>query len=53
MENYSYIGKNVPRIDALAKVTGEAIFTADMKLPGMLYGRIKTSPPTLLPEYYL
>jgi CO/xanthine dehydrogenase Mo-binding subunit len=44
MVNYSYIGKNVPRIDALAKATGEAIFTDDMNLPGVLCGRIKTSP---------
>jgi CO/xanthine dehydrogenase Mo-binding subunit len=39
-----YIGKAVPRVDAVEKVTGEAVYVADMKLPGMLYGRMKTSP---------
>jgi xanthine dehydrogenase YagR molybdenum-binding subunit len=31
------IGKRVIRTDALAKVTGEAKYTADIQLPGMLY----------------
>ena len=34
------IGKRVTRTDALAKVTGSAVFTADIHLPGMLYGKI-------------
>lgn len=34
------IGKRVKRTDALAKVTGSAVFTADVQLPGMLYGKI-------------
>ncbi len=34
------IGKRIKRIDALAKVTGSAVFTADVQLPGMLYGKI-------------
>lgn len=32
------VGKRVTRLDAKAKVTGEAKYTADIKLPGMLYG---------------
>ena len=34
------IGKRVTRIDALEKVTGKAIYTSDMKLPGMLYAKM-------------
>ena len=43
-DEYKYIGKSFPRIDAPAKVTGAAEFVHDMKLPGMLYGRILKSP---------
>ncbi len=31
------IGKSLPRIDALGKVTGEAPYSGDLSLPGMLY----------------
>jgi xanthine dehydrogenase YagR molybdenum-binding subunit len=34
------VGQRTPRIDALAKVTGAARFTVDVKLPGMLHARI-------------
>ncbi len=40
----SPVGKSVPRIDARAKVTGEARFVFDMKLPGMLAGKMLRSP---------
>jgi xanthine dehydrogenase YagR molybdenum-binding subunit len=33
------IGKSVPRMDALEKVTGQARYTFDVQLPGMLYAR--------------
>ena len=33
------VGKPVVRKDAPTKVTGAAIYTADLKMPGMLYGR--------------
>ena len=42
--DYSLIGKRLPRIDALAKATGEALFTTDIRLPRMLHGRILRSP---------
>ena len=42
--NYSVIGKPMPRVDARAKVTGEAKYAADIELPGMLWGQIKRSP---------
>ena len=38
------IGKPVPRINGRAKVTGAARFTVDVKLPGMLHGRLLRSP---------
>ena len=38
------VGKPVPRVDARAKVTGQAKYTHDVKLPGMLYGVIVRSP---------
>lgn len=38
------IGEALPKIDSLAKVTGEAQYTVDLKIPGMLYGKILRSP---------
>ena len=38
------IGKNVPRWNGRAKVTGATRFTVDINLPGMLHGRILRSP---------
>ena len=44
MGEYSFIGKGIPRVDGLEKVTGEAIFSPDIHLPRMLIGKIKRSP---------
>jgi len=44
MAEYSVVGKSVTRVDALEKVTGKAKFGSDMKLPGMLYGKVLRSP---------
>lgn len=38
------IGKPTPRADGRLKVTGAARYTADVRLPGMLYARIIRSP---------
>ena len=38
------IGKRIPRIDGAAKVTGEAKYTVDIELPGMLCAKILRSP---------
>ena len=38
------IGASVPRLDLPEKLTGEAKYTADVRLPGMLHGRILRSP---------
>src|SRR4030067_1001504 len=43
-EEYSIIGKSIPRVDAKAKVTGEAKYAADIEVPDMLWGKVKRSP---------
>ncbi|MFT7287343.1 MAG: isoquinoline 1-oxidoreductase beta subunit [Halieaceae bacterium] len=43
-ENYTLLGKSVPRKDGPAKVTGSAVYGADVRLPGQLYASIRTSP---------
>lgn len=44
MSNYSVVSQRLPRVDSVAKATGQASFTGDMVLPGMLYGKILRSP---------
>ncbi len=43
-DKLKHVGKSTKRIDAILKVTGEAKYTADIKLPGMLYGAILYAP---------
>ncbi|MCB9272828.1 MAG: xanthine dehydrogenase family protein molybdopterin-binding subunit [Lewinellaceae bacterium] len=43
-EKLSVVGQRVKRVDALQKVTGAAKYTADIQLPGMLYGWFLHSP---------
>jgi 4-hydroxybenzoyl-CoA reductase alpha subunit len=38
------VGARVPLIDGVAKVVGSAVYTDDIKLPGMLIGKILRSP---------
>lgn len=38
------IGKPVPRLDIPAKATGELSFVHDMRVPGMLHGRVVRPP---------
>jgi len=44
MYKYSVIGKRLPRVDARDKVTGKALYTDDLSLPGTLCGMILRSP---------
>ncbi|MGE5048712.1 MAG: molybdopterin cofactor-binding domain-containing protein, partial [Deltaproteobacteria bacterium] len=37
---HRFIGKSVPRRDIPAKVTGGAAYVQDLRLPGMLFGRV-------------
>ncbi|MFW5689274.1 MAG: hypothetical protein ACOC1U_06870, partial [Spirochaetota bacterium] len=39
-----HVGKKNDRLDSKVKVTGQAVYVADMIVPGMLYARVKTSP---------
>jgi CO/xanthine dehydrogenase Mo-binding subunit len=43
-EQYRVIGKTPLRHDATDKVTGRALYGADIRLPGMLYGAMLRSP---------
>jgi len=43
-EELDVVGKRTRRYDARQKVTGAAKYTADIKLPGMLYGKYLRSP---------
>jgi 4-hydroxybenzoyl-CoA reductase subunit alpha len=43
-EPFRVLNTHVHNIDGIAKVTGRAAYTFDVKLPGMLYGKILRSP---------
>ena len=43
-EPFRVLNTHVHNIDGIAKVTGRATYTFDVKLPGMLYGKILRSP---------
>ncbi|MDP6955551.1 MAG: xanthine dehydrogenase family protein molybdopterin-binding subunit [Planctomycetota bacterium] len=38
------IGKRVPRVDGPAKLTGKAVYTQDVRLPRMAWGRLVPAP---------
>jgi CO/xanthine dehydrogenase Mo-binding subunit len=42
-KEFSIVGKKTPRIDAYERVTGQAQYTGDIQLPGMLYARVLRS----------
>jgi xanthine dehydrogenase molybdenum-binding subunit len=44
MEAFSVIGKSMPNIDGVEKATGVGVYTSDIKLPRMLYGKFLRSP---------
>src|SRR3954471_9093478 len=43
-KKYSVLGQRPVRHDGADKVTGKAIYTADLTLPGMVHGKIVRSP---------
>jgi xanthine dehydrogenase molybdenum-binding subunit len=43
-QEYNVVGKRPIRPDGAEKVTGHANYGADVRLPGMLYGKILRSP---------
>ncbi|HUK40309.1 MAG TPA: molybdopterin cofactor-binding domain-containing protein, partial [Candidatus Acidoferrales bacterium] len=42
-KEFSIVGKSTQRIDAYERVTGQAQYTGDIQLPGMLYARVLRS----------
>ena len=44
MGDFRILNSRAPKVDAADKVTGRAVYTDDMKLPGMLRGAILHSP---------
>jgi CO/xanthine dehydrogenase Mo-binding subunit len=40
MESKSWIGASIQRVDAIEKVPGKALYGTDVKVQGMLYGKI-------------
>ncbi len=44
VESYSIVGQSVPRVDLPAKATGELVYVHDLRLPGMLHGRVVRPP---------
>ena len=43
-EPFRVLNTHIHNVDGIAKVTGRAQYTFDIKLPGMLYGKILRSP---------
>jgi nicotinate dehydrogenase subunit B len=43
-EAYSIVGQSVPRTDIPAKATGELVYVHDVRVPGMLHGRVVRPP---------
>jgi isoquinoline 1-oxidoreductase len=41
---YRVVGRSAPRVDIPAKATGELTFVHDVRLPGMLHGRVIRPP---------
>ncbi|QET04749.1 molybdopterin-dependent oxidoreductase [Cupriavidus pauculus] len=44
VDQYRVVGRSAPRVDIPAKATGELTFVHDMRVPGMLHGRVVRPP---------
>jgi CO/xanthine dehydrogenase Mo-binding subunit len=44
LENLFVVGKSIPRVDAVEKVTGKTLYGTDVKFAGMLFGKVLRSP---------
>jgi nicotinate dehydrogenase subunit B len=42
--DYRTVGQSIPRVDIPAKVAGELVYVHDMRMPGMLHGRVVRPP---------
>ncbi|MDM0111578.1 molybdopterin-dependent oxidoreductase [Variovorax sp. J22R133] len=43
-DQYQVVGTSAPRVDIPAKLAGELVFVHDMRVPGMLHGRVVRPP---------
>ncbi|MGA2053706.1 MAG: molybdopterin cofactor-binding domain-containing protein [Bradyrhizobium sp.] len=43
-DSYRIVGQSVPRVDLAAKATGELVYVHDIRVPGMLHGRVVRPP---------
>ena len=43
-DEYRIVGQSVPRVDLPAKATGELVYVHDIRVPGMLHGRVVRPP---------
>ena len=43
-KDWKVAGKTVPKVDERDFITGKHIYVSDMKLPGMLYGKVLRAP---------
>lgn len=44
VESYKIVGQSTPRVDLPAKATGELVYVHDVRVPGMLHGRVVRPP---------
>src|SRR5882724_10711581 len=44
VDSYTIVGRSVPRTDLPAKATGELVYVHDVRVPGMLHGRVVRPP---------
>ena len=44
VDAYRIVGQSVPRVDLPAKATGELVYVHDVRVPGMLHGRVVRPP---------
>jgi len=44
VDAYTIVGQSTPRVDLPAKATGELVYVHDVRVPGMLHGRVVRPP---------